>query len=76
MRLIIRICTLNLFCSMVTYEYIRKNKPDCFKLMVKEVDTCWRPTEVGSLAATLVDRIDKIDSDPATHPLAKIIIKL
>ena len=60
--------SFNLFCSMVTYEYIRKNKPDCFKLMVKEVDTCWRPTEVGSLAATLVDRIDKIDTDPAAHP--------
>ena len=60
--------SFNLFCSMVTYEYIRKNKPDCFKLMVKEVDTCWRPTEVGSLAATLVDRIDKIDPDPAAHP--------
>ena len=58
--------SFNLFCSMVTYDYIRKNKPDCFKLMVKEVDTCWRPTEVGSLAATLVDRIDKID--PAAHP--------
>ncbi len=50
--------SFNLFCSMVTYEYVRKHKPDCFKLMVKEVDTCWRPTEVGSLAATLVDRMD------------------
>ena len=60
--------SFNLFCSMVTYDYIRKNKPDCFKLMIKEVDTCWRPTEVGSLAATLVDRIDKIDPHPAAHP--------
>ena len=60
--------SFNLFCSMVTYDYIRKNKPDCFKLMIKEVDTCWKPTEVGSLAATLVDRIDKIDPDPAAHP--------
>ena len=60
--------SFNLFCSMVTYEHIRKNKPDCFKLMVREVDTCWRPTEVGSLAATLVDRIDRIDPHPAAHP--------
>ena len=55
----------NLFGSMVTYDHIRKNKPDCFKLMVKEVDTCWRPTQVGSLAATLLDRFDKIDPHPA-----------
>ena len=60
--------SFNLFCSMVTYDHIRKNKPDCFKLMVREVDTCWRPTEVGSLAATLVDRIDRIDPHPAAHP--------
>ena len=60
--------SFNLFCSMVTYDFIRKNNPDCFKLMVKEVDTCWRPTEVGSLAATLIDRFDKIDPHPAAHP--------
>ena len=60
--------SFNLFCSMVTYDYLRKNNPDCFKLMVKEVDTCWRPSEVGSLAATLLDRFDKIDPHPAAHP--------
>ena len=60
--------SFNLFCSMVTYEYIRKNKPDCFKLMVKEVDTCWRPTEIGSLAATLLDRFENVDPHPAAHP--------
>ena len=58
----------NLFGSMITYEHIRKNKPDCFKLIVKEVDTCWRPTEIGSLAATLLDRFENIDPHPAAHP--------
>ena len=58
----------NLFGSMITYEHIRKNKPDCFKLIVKEVDTCWRPTEIGSLAATLLDRFENVDPHPAAHP--------
>ena len=58
----------NLFGSMITYEYIRKSKPDCFKLIVKEVDSCWRPTEIGSLAATLLDRFQNIDPHPAAHP--------
>ena len=56
----------NLFGSMLVYDHLRKRQPHCFNLMVKEVDNCWRPSDLGSMAATLVDRLDKPDP-AATH---------
>ena len=51
----------NLFGSMLFYDHLRKRQPNCFNLMVKEVDNCWKPSDLGSMAATLVDRIDYRD---------------
>ena len=47
-----------LFGSMLFYDHLRRKQPNCFNLMVKEVDDCWRPSDLGSMAATLVDRLD------------------
>ena len=47
-----------LFGSMLFYDHLRKRQPNCFNLMVKEIDDCWRPSDLGSMAATLVDRLD------------------
>ena len=55
-----------LFGSMLFYDHLRKKQPNCFNLMVKEVDHCWKPSDLGSMAATLVDRLDKPDP-AATH---------
>ena len=56
----------NLFGSMIFYDHLRNRQPNCFNLMVKEVDNCWRPSDLGSMAATLVDRLDI--SQPAATP--------
>ena len=48
----------NLFGSMIFYDHLRKKRPNCFNLMVKDVDNCWKPSDLGSMAATLVDRMD------------------
>ena len=55
-----------LFGSMLFYDHLRKKQPNCFNLMVKEVDHCWKPSDLGSMAETLVDRLDKPDP-AATH---------
>ena len=39
----------NLFGSMLFYDHLRKKQPNCFNLMVKEVDNCWRPSDLGSM---------------------------
>ena len=58
----------NLFSSMLFYDHLRKKRPTCFNLMVKDVDNCWRPSDLGSMAATLVDRMDIPDqSQVANH---------
>ena len=58
----------NLFSSMLFYDHLRKKRPACFNLMVKDVDNCWRPSDLGSMAATLVDRMDIPDqSQVANH---------
>ena len=57
----------NLFGSMLVYDHLRKRQPQCFNLMVKEVDSCWKPTDLGSMAATLVDRMDIPDQSQAAN---------
>ena len=57
----------NLFGSMLVYDHLRKRQPNCFNLMVKEVDSCWKPTDLGSMAATLVDRMDIPDQSQAAN---------
>ena len=48
----------NLFSSMLLYDHLRKRRPNCFNLMVQNVDNCWKPSDLGSMAATLVDRMN------------------
>ena len=57
----------NLFGSMLVYDHLRKRQPQCFNLMVREVDNCWKPTDLGSMAATLVDRMDIPDQSQAAN---------
>ena len=57
----------NLFGAMLFYDHLRKTRPNCFNLMVKDVDTCWKPSDLGSMAATLVDRMDITESHQAAN---------
>ena len=57
----------NLFSSMIFYDHLRKKRPNCFNLMVKDVDNCWKPSDLGSMAATLVDRMDVIEHSSAAN---------
>ena len=57
----------NLFSSMLLYDHLRKRRPNCFNLMVKDVDNCWKPSDLGSMAATLVDRMNIPEHVPAAN---------
>ena len=62
-----------LFASMRVYNHLRNNENDTFKMVARELDECFVPTDISQKARVYMDRIKSTEAPIEAEPTFKVV---
>ena len=63
-----------LFASMRVYSHLRNNENDTFKMVARELDECFVPTDISQKARVYMDRVKSSETETPTEPTFKVVL--
>ena len=61
-----------LFASMRVYSHLRNNENDTFKMVARELDECFVPTDISQKARVYMDRVKSSETPTEAEPTFKV----
>ena len=61
-----------LFASMRVYNHLRNNENDTFKMVARELDECFVPTDISQKARVYMDRVKSSENQTEAEPTFKV----
>ena len=60
------------FASMRVYNHLRNNENDTFKMVARELDECFVPTDISQKARVYMDRVKSSENQTEAEPTFKV----